>query len=116
MSEKQPWSVPLEPRQDVIIVEAEKDPVSKGGILLPSEVDTRFATVLAAGPGRWEDGVFIPNDLKPGDRILRSKATSGGEPITIEGKDYLLLRAGDVAAKVSPHVAAVPMDNLDMAA
>lgn len=116
MNEQQPWSVPMQPLQDVIIVEAERDPVSKGGILLPSEVDTRFATVLAAGPGRWESGVFIKNEIKAGDRILRSRATSGGEPITIEGKQYLLLRAGDVAAKVSPHVAAVPMDKLDMVA
>lgn len=116
MSEKQPWSVPLQPMQDVIIVEAERDPVSKGGILLPGAVDTRFATVLAAGPGRWEDGVFVANEIKAGDRILRSKATSAGEPITIEGKEYLLLRAGDVAAKVSPHLAAVPMETLDMVA
>lgn len=103
------FSVPIHPRQDVLICTADMDAVSKGGILLPSAQDTRFATVLAAGPGRWADGVYLPNDIKPGDRILRSKATSAGEPITIEGKEYLLLRANDVAALVDKSVPSVPM-------
>jgi chaperonin GroES len=88
---------------NVVIAEPEKEEVSKGGILIADVGDAqkvRFATVVKVGPGRIEDGVFVPMGIKVGDRIMFGKYASAGEPIKIEGRDFILLREGDIPAVV----------------
>jgi chaperonin GroES len=92
-----------EPLQDVVIAEEELEEVSKGGIILATDESkkTRIALALAVGPGKWHDGVFVPTVLKPGDRFVFGKYQSAGEPITYEGKEYLLFREGDIVGKAT---------------
>ncbi|KLL97219.1 hypothetical protein NJ76_12140 [Rhodococcus sp. IITR03] len=58
-------------------------------------------TVVAVGPGRWdEDGdKRIPLDVKEGDVVIYSKY--GGTEIKYAGEEYLILSARDVLAVVA---------------
>jgi co-chaperonin GroES (HSP10) len=69
-------------------VQIELEPLatmSAGGLHLPQQSragarGSRFARVIASGPGHFrqrnagcrgtQDGVFVPNETKPGDRVL----------------------------------------------
>jgi chaperonin GroES len=53
--------------------------------------------VIAAGNGkRLENGTVVALDVKAGDHILFGKY--GGNEITIDGHDYLILREDEVLA------------------
>ena len=62
---------------------------------------TQEGTVVAVGPGRWdEDGdKRIPLDVKEGDVVIYSKY--GGTEIKYAGQEYLILSARDVLAVVA---------------
>lgn len=89
--------IPLDVFSDILVCEQEEEIKSTGGLILPGEEKKqRTALVLAAGPGRtYENGVFVPNPVKAGDRVVMSKYSSGGEPLFVKQRQYLLLRAGD---------------------
>lgn len=59
----------IKPKGDVIIVEKLE---KKQLIELPegSEKFTSTWLVKASGPGHWEFGKFLENDIKPGDIVL----------------------------------------------
>ena len=89
----------LEPLEDRIVVkpgEAEETTVS--GIVIPDTAKEKpqEGEVVAAGPGRFEDGKRVPLDVKVGDKVIYSKY--GGTEITVEGEDYLILSGRDVLA------------------
>lgn len=90
----------LQPLHDRIIVEAApKEEKSSGGILLPDTAQEKplRGKVLAVGPGkRLDNGKLAPVDVKTGDVVLYAKY--GGTEVTVEGKDYVILRADDVLA------------------
>ena len=83
-----------------------QDPFENQGAQLVREVatatndvagdGTTTATVLAVGPGRFEDGNRVPLDVKVGDKVLYSKY--GGTEVKYNGEDYLVLSARDVLA------------------
>jgi len=90
----------LKPLHDRIIVEVlEEEQTTASGIVLPDTAKEKpqRGRVLAAGPGRWEDGKLIPLDIEVGDEIVFSKY--GGTEIKDAGEDYLILRESDVLAK-----------------
>jgi chaperonin GroES len=90
----------LKPLHDRIIVEIlEEEQTTASGIVLPDTAKEKpqRGRVLAAGPGRWEDGKLIPLDIAVGDEIVFSKY--GGTEIKDGGEDYLILRESDVLAK-----------------
>lgn len=88
----------LQPLHDRIIVEAAaKEQTSAGGIILPDTAQEKpqRGTVLAVGPGRRLDsGQLAPVDVKPGDVVLYGKYS--GTEVTVDGKDYVIIRAEDV--------------------
>ena len=55
-------------------------------------------TVIAVGPGRFDDGVRVPMDVKVGDVVLYSKY--GGTEIKHGGEDLLVLSALDILAVI----------------
>lgn len=82
---------------DNVLVELEPLPrMSAGGLHLPQQTKrgargSRFGRVVASGPGHHRqlsagsrgtrDGVFIPNETKPGDRVvLDSQAGQAWDP------------------------------------
>jgi chaperonin GroES len=51
---------------------------------------------VAVGPGRFDDGVRVPMDIKVGDVVLYSKY--GGTEVKASGEEYLVLSARDILA------------------
>jgi chaperonin GroES len=96
-------AVNLEPMVDRVIVKPiEKEEVTKGGLVIPDTAKERpqEGEVIAVGPGRFsEDGKRIPLDVKKGDRVIYAKFA--GTELKYDNVDYLVLREGDILAKVS---------------
>jgi len=88
----------LKPLQDRIVVEAApKEEKTASGIILPDSAQEKplKGTVLAVGPGkRLDSGQLAPVDVKKGDTVLYGKYS--GTEVSVEGKDYIILRADDV--------------------
>ncbi len=96
-------SVNIQPLEDKILVEAnEAETTTASGIVIPDTAKEKpqEGTVLAVGPGRYDDsGKRIPIDVEKGDVVIYSKY--GGTEVKYAGKEYLLLSARDVLAKVN---------------
>lgn len=93
----------VEALQNVVIVEPEREEVSKGGLLIADVGDAqkvRWGRVVKVGPGRFEEGLFVKTHVKVGDRVMFGKYASAGEPIKINMREYLMFREGDIAARV----------------
>jgi co-chaperonin GroES (HSP10) len=103
----------LTPMHDWVLVEILEHLETPGGLALPqtAQVGLPRGRVVAAGPGRWEYGVFIETRLKPGQLVLLSvKPTEepgclslNGFPIEVLGKPCGLFRESTILGTISPH-------------
>ena len=94
----------IKPLEDKILVQAiEAETTTASGLVIPDSAKEKplEATVVAVGPGRWdEDGKRrIPLDVKEGDIVLYSKY--GGTEIKYDGEEYLILSSRDLLAVVT---------------
>jgi chaperonin GroES len=89
---------PLEDRIVVTVLESEQTTAS--GIVIPDTAKEKpqEGTVLAVGPGRFENGQRLPLDINEGDTVIFSKY--GGTEIKLGADEYLILSARDVLAVV----------------
>ncbi len=93
--------VAIKPLEDRIVVQAvEAETTTASGIVIPDTAKEKpqEGTVLAVGPGRFEDGSRVPLDVKVGDKVLYSKY--GGTEVKYAGEEYLVLSARDVLAVI----------------
>jgi len=90
---------PLEDRILIQILDAEQTTAS--GLVIPDTAKEKpqEGTVLAVGPGRFEEGQRIPLDIAEGDTIIFSKY--GGTEVKYAGEEYLILSARDVLAVIN---------------
>ena len=91
----------LKPLEDRIVVKAnEEENTTSSGIVIPDTAKEKpqEGTVVAVGPGRFEDGARVPLDVAVGDTVIYSKY--GGTEVKVEGDEYLILSARDVLAVV----------------
>jgi len=92
----------IQPLADRILVKVlEAKEVTKGGIVLPETAQEKpqEAEIVAIGKGKvGDDGKVISPEVKVGDKILFGKYT--GTEITVEGKEYLILKEEDILAIV----------------
>jgi chaperonin GroES len=98
----------LQPLEDRIVVKpSEEEETTASGLVIPDTAKERpqEGTVVAVGPGRYEEGKRIPMDVKVGDRVIYSKY--GGTEVKIEGEEYLILSSRDVLAIVTKERAKV---------
>ena len=91
----------LQPLEDRIVVQAnESDQTTASWLVIPDTAKEKpqEGTVVAAGPGRWnEDGSGrVALDVKVGDVVIYSKY--GGTEVKVDGEEYLILSARDVLA------------------
>lgn len=92
----------INPIEDRILIEAHPVPTDSTGFYEHSKTTERpkLGTVIAVGDGRYiiENGVFIltPMSVKVGDTIFFGRNI--GTEITIEGKDYIIMRLGEAFA------------------
>lgn len=91
----------IQPLGDRLLVEVlEAKEKTKGGIVLPDTAKEKpqEAKVIAAGKGKVQDGKTVPLETKTGDKILFGKYS--GTEITVDDKEYLILKEEDVLAIV----------------
>jgi chaperonin GroES len=94
--------VAIKPLEDRILVQAnEAETTTASGLVIPDTAKEKpqEGTVLAVGPGRFDDqGKRIPIDVSVGDTVIYSKY--GGTEVKYVGEEYLILSARDVLAVV----------------
>jgi chaperonin GroES len=97
----------LEPIGDNIVIELpqedNKENKTDSGILLPKKTEAEarkdIAKVVAVGSGRiLNNGELLPPAVKPGDLVLFNKYA--GTLLSLEGKNYLLIKECDLLAKL----------------
>jgi chaperonin GroES len=91
----------LKPLEDRIVVKpGEEEETTVSGIVIPDTAKEKpqEGSVIAVGPGRFEDGARVPLDVKVGDKVIYSKY--GGTEVKLDGEDHLILSARDVLAIV----------------
>jgi chaperonin GroES len=93
--------VSIKPLEDRIVVQAnEAETTTASGIVIPDTAKEKpqEGTVLAVGPGRFDNGVRLPLDIEVGDTVIYSKY--GGTEVKYNGEDYLVLSSRDVLAVI----------------
>jgi chaperonin GroES len=93
--------VAIKPLEDRIVVQpSDAEQTTASGLVIPDTAKEKpqEGTVLAVGPGRFEDGQRVPLDVSVGDTVIYSKY--GGTEIKYNGEEYLVLSARDVLAIV----------------
>jgi chaperonin GroES len=90
----------IKPLSDRVVIEAlEAEDKTSGGIYLPETAKEKpqMGKVVAAGAGKITDaGEVVKLEVKVGDKVLYGKYS--GTDVTIDGKDYLIVREGDILA------------------
>jgi chaperonin GroES len=91
----------LVPLGDRVIVEPiEQEEMTPSGIVLPETAKEKpqRGRVIAAGPGRMEEGKRQPLDVAPGDVVVYKKW--GGDEFKVNDKKYMILSENDILAKL----------------
>jgi len=94
-------AIAIKPLEDRIVVKAiAAEQTTASGLVIPDTAKEKpqEGTVVAVGPGRFEDGVRTPVDVKVGDVVLYSKY--GGTEVKFNNEEYLVLSARDVLAVI----------------
>lgn len=89
--------IKFKPLADRVLVEpAAAETKTAGGIIIPDTAKEKpqRGTVVAVGDGKKDE----PTTVKAGDTVLYGKYA--GTEISIEGKDYLIMRESDIFAIV----------------
>ena len=90
----------IKPLNDrVVVLRIDEDEKTSGGIIIPDTAKEKpqEGKVIAVGSGKLnEDGKRVPLEVKKGDRILFNKY--GGNEITINGVEHLIMREDDILA------------------
>lgn len=87
--------VNVKPLADRVLVEAaEAETKTAGGIIIPDTAKEKpmRGKIVAAGPGKKDE----PTTVKVGDTVLYGKYA--GTEITIDGKEYLIMKESDIYA------------------
>jgi len=94
-------AIAIKPLEDRIVVKTnEAETVTASGLVIPDTAKEKpqEGVVLAVGPGRFDDGVRVPMDVKVGDVVLYSKY--GGTEVKSGADELLVLSARDILAIV----------------
>jgi chaperonin GroES len=89
----------LRPLSDRVVVKPlPREEVTKSGIVLPDTAKEKpqEGEVIAAGPGRMDDGKRQSMDVKVGDRVLYAKYA--GTEFKLEDDELLILSEKDILA------------------
>jgi chaperonin GroES len=92
----------VKPLEDRIVVKpGEGEETTTSGLVIPDTAKEKpqEGSVVAVGPGRFEDGTRVPMDVSVGDTVIYSKY--GGTEVKVAGDEYLILSARDVLAILS---------------
>ena len=102
MATKSETAAKVTPLADRVVIKAlEESESMRGGLYIPDTAKEKpqQGEIIAAGPGKYEDGKLVPMSVKVGDKVLYGKYS--GTEITLDNEQYLILRESDVLAVVS---------------
>lgn len=88
-------TVKIKPLADRVLVEpTAAEEKTAGGIIIPDTAKEKpqKGKIIAVGAGKKDE----PITVKPGDEVLYGKYS--GTEISIDGKDYLIMRESDIYA------------------
>ena len=88
--------VRIRPLHDRVIIKRLVEEKTAGGIVIPDTAGEKPSRgkVLAAGPGKVENGTVRKLDVKIGDTVLFGKYS--GTEIKVDGQDLLVMREEDI--------------------
>jgi chaperonin GroES len=89
--------VKIKPLEDRVLVEPQAaEEKTASGIIIPDSAKEKpqKGTVVAVGPGTKDVNI----EVKKGDTVLYGKYS--GTELTVEGKDYLIMRQSDILAVI----------------
>ena len=86
----------IRPLHDRGIIERLEERTTASGIVIPDTAGDKpqRGKVLAAGPGKYENGALRKPDVKVGDQVLFGKYS--GTEVKVNGKDLLVMREEDI--------------------
>jgi chaperonin GroES len=87
----------------VVVKPADKNQERKlaSGIIIPETADKEKparGTVVAVGPGKYEDGKIAPMSVPVGDEVLFAKY--GYDEVKVDGEEYFILSESSVLAVI----------------
>lgn len=85
----------------VVILPLSREEVSASGIIIPDTVKKEKAergTVVATGPGRFDDGALVPMTVKKGDEVLFEQSYK--DPVEIDGEEYYIFSESSILAVI----------------
>ena len=90
----------VKPILDRVLLKAEKENSTKGGIILAgkSKEQPVIATVIARGPGGMVNGKEVKMYVNAGDRVIINKYS--GSEVTLDGQDYIIVSQSDILAAI----------------
>jgi chaperonin GroES len=87
----------ITPLSDRVLVQpAPAEEKTESGIIIPDSAKEKpqEGTVVAAGPGKVENGNKIDMSVAEGDKVLYGKYS--GTEVTLDGEEYLIMRESDI--------------------
>lgn len=98
-------SIGITPLNDRVVVKPmtaeEMMPRTASGIIIPDTAKEKpeQGTVVAVGPGKFEDGIRTPVGVTVGDRVMFSKY--GYDQVKIDGVEYYVISESNILAIIS---------------
>lgn len=95
-------SVSIKPLGDRVVVKPQDaEEKTAGGLYIPDTAKEKpqKGTVVAVGPGRFENGTKVDMTVKEGDTVLYGKYS--GTEITLGDDDVLIVRESDILGIVN---------------
>ena len=92
----------LKPLSDRVLVKRlEAEEKTAGGLYIPDTAKEKPSRgeIVAAGPGRVENGNTIAMTVKVGDIVLFNKYA--GTEVSMDGAEYLVMREDDIVAIIA---------------
>ncbi len=92
----------IEPLGDRVVIkpaEAEAQRASGLYVAETSKEKPQKGTIVAVGPGKWEDGQLEPMSVQTGDTVLFAKYA--GTEIKLNDEDVLIMSQKDILAKIA---------------
>ena len=82
----------------VLLERIEEENKTAGGIIIPDNAKEKPSRgrVVAVGDGAYIGEKLIPVTVKIGDDVMFAKWASSANEITLDGRDYILIKETDI--------------------
>lgn len=90
----------IRPLHDRVLIQRLEERTTAGGIVIPETAGDKpqRGKVMAAGPGKYDNGTLRKLDVKVGDEVLFGKYS--GTEVKVNGQELLVMREEDIMGVV----------------